>query len=351
MTPSDGPQAKSAAGPTLAALRAYVLEVSRDLDPGSRYVRELLEVLDASADLDDYLVRLQDARRTALFRTDGSLVSQGERGYSWLDDETWAGMDVFERTLANLVTGETRMLWAGDGARDFARFAEAVAAAGLGPALSACCVPCSTGKEVYSLVIAGLESGLDVRALGVDLQAAYVVRARSGRLVPHHRDWDCPAAAGYLERAAGATVVRPRVLERCSFVTGDVLTGPLPPGPFDLVSSRNLLGYFRGPTLEAAWRNVAARVRGGGLLLLDPFVTDSAQMAAVPCGLAAAGFVRMFPDASYYRAPPGGEAGVVGRTLARIPSKSLEVPPKTLPQPNADPSVKYARRSSPDKSE
>jgi chemotaxis methyl-accepting protein methylase len=316
MVQPDDPQPQSpgarhrpaAGGPrqqpsTLADLRGFVLEVSRDLDPDSRYIRELLAVLAASADVEDYLARLQDARRTALFRTDGSRVSQGERGYSWLDDDTWNSMDVFERTLANLVTGETRMLWAGDGSCDFARFTDALGAAGLGPALSVCCIPCSTGKEVYSLVMAGLRAGFDVRAVGVDRQAAYVARARTGRLVPHHRDWDWPAAADYLERAGGATVVKPQVLERCSFVEGDVLTGRLPPERFDLVSCRNLLGYFRGVSLDTAWRNVAGRVRGGGLLLLDPFVTGSAQMAEVPRGLQEAGFVRLFADASYYRAP------------------------------------------------
>lgn len=287
--------------PTLAALRAFVLDLARDLDPGSRYIRELLAVLDAARDVDDYLARLTDAERTARFRTDGSRASAGERGYSWLDDDTWGTMDVLERTFANLVTGETRMMWAGDGARDFARFADAVS--GVGPALSVCCIPCSTGKEVFSLVIAGLRAGLDVRAVGVDRQPAYIARAAAGCLVPHHRDWDWPHAADYLERDGGITAVRPEVLGRCQFVRGDVLTGELPPGPFDLVSSRNLLGYFRGASLDAAWRNVAARVRGGGLLLLDPFVTDAAEIAEVPRGLAATGFVRLFPDASYYRAP------------------------------------------------
>jgi chemotaxis methyl-accepting protein methylase len=311
MPPSDVPQEESrfswsTAGETdqpatLAALRAFVLEASRDLDPASRYVRELLAVLDASRDLDDYLTRLTNAERTAAFRTDGSRVSEGERGYSWLDDATWTTMNVFERTLSNLVTGETRMVWAGDGAGDLARFADAVA--GMGPALSICCIPCSTGKEVYSLVMAGLRAGLDVQAIGVDRQAAYVARARTGQLVPHHRDWDWPHAADYLERVGGSTVVKPQVLERCRFVQGDVLTGQLPPERFDLVSSRNLLGYFRGGSLDSAWRNVAARVRGGGLLLLDPFVTTSAEMAEVPRGLHAAGFVRLFPNASYYRAP------------------------------------------------
>jgi chemotaxis methyl-accepting protein methylase len=301
-----GTQPLGAGQPTLASVRVFVLEVARDLDPGSRYVRELLAVLDASTDIEDYLARLQDADRTDLFRLDGGRVSQGERGYSWLDPTTWGAMDVYERTLANLVTGETRMMWAGDGARDFARFADAVL--DRGPALSLCCIPSSTGKEVYSLVMAGLHAGLDVQALGVDRQAAYVARAASGRLVPHHRDWDWPHAGDYLERGSAATVVRPQALQRCRFVQGDVLTGQLPQERFDLVSSRNLLGYFRGGSLDTAWRNVAARVRPGGLLLLDPFVTGSPEMAAVQHGLRQAGFVRLFPGESYYQAPLEGAA-------------------------------------------
>ena len=149
---------------------------------------------------------------------------------------------------------------------------------------------------------AALRAGLNVQALGVEPQAAYVARARSRRLVPHHRNWDWPGAADYLEHAGTVTVVKPQVLERRQFVQGDVLTGQLPQQRFDLVSSRNRLGYFRGGSLDTAWRNVAARVRPGGLLLLDPFVTEAPQMAEVPRGLHEAGFVRLFPDASYYRA-------------------------------------------------
>src|SRR5262249_17880587 len=99
--------ASSGQQPPLAALRAFILDVCRDLDPESRYIRELLAVLDASSDVADYRTRLKDASRTTLFRTDGSRVSRGERGYSWLDDETWDTMDIFECTLANLITGET----------------------------------------------------------------------------------------------------------------------------------------------------------------------------------------------------------------------------------------------------
>lgn len=293
--------------PTLPGLRAFVREVARDLDPESRYVSELLAVLDGCASVEEYLARLEDRERAAEFRQDGRAASRGERGYSWLDDRTWGQMDAWERTLSNLLTGETRMMWAGEAARELELLPEALRLAPpAGPTVRVLSVPCSTGKEPWSLVIGCLEAGREVQAVGVDRQQAYVERAASGRFVPHQRDGEHPFAARWLERAPdGATTTSPEVLRRCRFERGDVLTGELPAGPFDLVSCRNLLGYFRGPSLEKAWTNVAARVRPGGLLLHDYFVTGGEPMAPVRALLAARGFERLFPDASWYRAPRG----------------------------------------------
>ena len=291
--------------PTLEGLRAFIHEVARDLDPGSRYVTELLAALDASRSVEEYLARLEDRERTATFRQDGSVPSGGERGYSWVDDTTWSRMDAWERTLSNLLTGETRMMWAGEADRELSRFAGALEALGPGRGpLRVLSVPCSTGKETFSLVIACLEHGREVQAVGVDRQTAYVERARSGRLIAHHRDHGHPWAKHWLHRLDdGASEIDPRVQARCRFERGDVLTGELPSGPFDLVSCRNLLGYFRGAPLERAWTNVAARVRPGGLLLHDYFVTDGEPMAPVRALLTAKGFRRLCPDASFYKAP------------------------------------------------
>src|SRR5690349_317541 len=121
-------------GLTLEALRQFVLQTAHGLDPKSRYVGELLQVLDSCRSLDDYLARLSDRERAEQFRRDYRRSSGGERGFSWVDGEIWTGMDVFERTLANLLTGETRMMWAEAAPEDFTRFAEAVG--GMGPALS-----------------------------------------------------------------------------------------------------------------------------------------------------------------------------------------------------------------------
>ncbi len=293
-------QTQEEEGLTLEDVRAFVAQVAQDLDPGSRYVRELQAVLDASADLPDYLRRLADAERVERFRQDGSAASSGERGRSWVDDETWGGMGVLERTLANLLTGETRMMWAGEGAADFARLSEVLRE--VAEPRRALSIPCSTGKEPFSLVVAGLRAALPLEVVGVDRQAAYLVRARSGVLVPHWRDLELEGVDAYFTRAADErTRVVDEVLERCTFVQGDVLTGELPEGPFPLVSCRNLLGYFRGETLATALRNVMARVAPGGHLLVDPFVTGSQEMAPARDILETAGWERRFPEASYYR--------------------------------------------------
>jgi chemotaxis methyl-accepting protein methylase len=319
--------------PTLADLRAYALEVSKDLDPGSRYVSELLAVMDASSSVEDYLRRLHAPETTAVFKQDGSRVSSGERGFSWVDESTWKTMDPFEQTLSNLLTGETRMMWAGDGATDFARLPEVLRAVGATAtrAASVLSIPCSTGKEPFSVVIAARRADLEVSVVGVDRQEAYVERARSGRLVPHHRDWQVADAERWLtwerregapgraedasspsereeprSRAArtndkdGSTRVTAELSSRCRFEQGDVLTGALPSGRFDLVLCRNLLGYFRGPSLEAAVRNVTARVRPGGVLLVDPFVTDGAEMKDARTVLDGLGFKRRKAGESFY---------------------------------------------------
>ena len=83
-----------------------------------------------------------------------------------------------------------------------------------------------------------------------------------------------------------------------------MLTGALPPpGEFDLVSCRNLLGYFRGASLDAAITNVFARAKKGGVLLLDPFVADAKDMAQAQARIRAAGLKRRWPGLSFFDVP------------------------------------------------
>jgi chemotaxis methyl-accepting protein methylase len=289
--------------PTLERLRAFVNDVARDLDPDSRYVKELRVVLNASQSVEDYLARLGCAERVDSFRQDGAVPSQGERGRSWLDGSTWEGMSVYERTLANLLTGETRMMWAGEGATNFALLSQVLAS--LPEPRRVLSIPCSTGKEPYSIAIAGLRANLELSVVGVDRQASYLERARSGVLVTHWRDRELPGVDVFLswDEATQRSRIADEVRACCTFEQGDVLTNELPPGPFGLVSCRNLLGYFRDASLATAFRNVSSRVAPGGVLLLDGFVTSSPEMADVQALLLSEGFTRRFPgtaDAHYY---------------------------------------------------
>lgn len=293
----------SGRGPaTLESLRTFIDEVTADLDPESRYVRELLEVFEGSESVEAYLARLEDPSRVETFQQDGAQASQGERGRSWVDDEIWANMDAYERTLANLLTGETRMMWAGEGARNYALLPEVLA--NIAPPRRLLSVPCSIGKEPYSLGIAALAAGLEVEVVGVDRQADYVAKAASGRLVPHWRDLELEGVSAYLEQQdSGQVAVSAGLRSICSFAQGDVLTGELPAGPFGLVSCRNLLGYFRGTSLELALENVSGRVAPGGYLLLDYYVSDHPDMALAQRLLAAGQWKRVYADADFYRAP------------------------------------------------
>lgn len=286
---------------TLESLRAFVDEVCQDLDPESRYIRELVAVLDSATSVEDYLARLENPERVEEFRKDGSAPSHGERGRSWVDEETWSGMDPYERTLSNLLSGETRMMWAAEGARNFELMGEVLS--GLPEPRRVLSIPCSTGKEPFSIAIAALRAELSVEIVGVDRQSDYLRKAESGTLVRHWRDLELPGSEVYLREEGGKLHVADAVRERCSFQQGDVLTGELPEGPFGLVSCRNLLGYFRGDSLETAWRNVASRVGPGGQLLMDPFVSGGEEMQLVRDLLAQEGWTRTYPDGDFYRAP------------------------------------------------
>ena len=289
----------SASEPTLDEIRRFVRDVAEGLDHGSRYVSELLDVIARCRTTAEYDARISDPARAAQYRIDGLQVSDGGRGLSWLDEETWASMDIWERTLANLITAETRMMFRFEG-KDLELLDPVLRRVARGAKADVLSVPCSTGKEVYSYAIVGLRAGLDVRVTGVDRQRAYVERARTGKLIYHWRDREFADAERWLEvDGPRAARVRPEVLARCTFATGDVIAGDLPAPAFDLVACRNLLGYFRGDALRRALANLAARVREGGVLFLDPYVLGDPQLAAAPRWLEEHGWRRLEASASY----------------------------------------------------
>src|SRR6185295_5939049 len=78
---------------TLEDLRAFAAELSRGLDPNSRYLPELLAILDAAKDPADFERRLL----------------AGCRGLRHAGPDVFAAMSLREKVLANLVTPETTL--------------------------------------------------------------------------------------------------------------------------------------------------------------------------------------------------------------------------------------------------
>ena len=261
--------------PTLDDIRGFILRTAETLDPSSRYMSELLAVLESSRSVAEYDARLSDHELANSTRINGDGEGQGVRGLSWVDPATWENMDLYERTLANLITGETRMMFRFED--DTLRLLEPTFRELAGPTgdLDVLCVPCSSGKEVFSYAIIGLRAELNIFVRGVDRQDAYLKKARSGDLVYHFRDLEFDDSSRWLDRQGPTQIsVKPEVLGRCLFSNGDVLEGTLPQGRYAFVACQNLLGYFQPEHALRALENLDSRVKPGGCLLLDPFVLD-----------------------------------------------------------------------------
>jgi SAM-dependent methyltransferase len=229
----------------LMEVRAYVAEVARGLDPSSRYISDLLAMIDRARDV-------RDLER---------LLEEGCRGQRHAGPDVFARMTLEEKLLANLITPETTLFRFSEGEM------EAIDSELLprlrGRTARVLIVPCSHGEEAFTIAAYLLKVDVDFTIRAFDVQPALIEEARTGRLT-----------FGYpLERLRTPGYVADSVLSRIRFDVGDAFALPLAPDepPFDVVLCRNFAGYF---TTERAEQLVAAlgrRVAGGGALFLDSF--------------------------------------------------------------------------------
>jgi hypothetical protein len=232
----------------LDGARGFIAGIARVLDPASRYVPELLAIVDAAADRDDLARRLADSRGA---RHAGAVV--------------FARMTLEQQLRCNLITNETVLFrftegeWLVMQRQLLPRFA---LRPGGGRVL---CAPCSHGEEAFSVAAECLHAGVGFRVDAVDIQEACIAEARSGRLT-----MGFPPA--YL---ASPAVVGPEVMARIDFQVGDLLVAPGPGGipdrRWDLVLCRNFLGYFVEEVALACAARLAGRVEAGGALFVDSF--------------------------------------------------------------------------------
>ena len=231
----------------LAQVRALLAADSAQLDPGSRYIRELLAVVDAAADVAD-LERRLDA---------------GGRGRYWAGDETFRRMSLADKLRVNLITNETSLMRF-DGAEILHLRGEVLAGLARAGPVRILSLPCSHGEEAVSLAIEGLEAGLtDFVVQGYDIQGACIETARSGRI----------PLSGLPRYVVG--LVDPVVTRHLRFDVADVFTHPIrrpDEAPWDLIVCRNFLGYFRPEAVRQALGRLIDVLATPGVLLLDAFI-------------------------------------------------------------------------------
>jgi 2-polyprenyl-3-methyl-5-hydroxy-6-metoxy-1,4-benzoquinol methylase len=228
----------------LNAVRSFIRQESGVLDKDSRYVAELLYVVDRAKDVAD-LERL---------------LAKESRGAYWAGPGTFGRMTIEEKIRANLITNETTLMRFDGPEIDFLR-KEVVPFLRdrLVPA-RVLSVPCSHGEEAVSLAIECLEGGCsDFVIDGIDIQPACIETARSG-IIP---------LSGLPKYVQG--YVDPAVMTHLRFRTGDAFKDPLG-GPYDLIVCRNFLGYFRPRTVAVILKRLASAMAPRSYLLLDRFI-------------------------------------------------------------------------------
>ncbi|MCK6549066.1 methyltransferase domain-containing protein [Myxococcota bacterium] len=226
-------------------VRARIRALSATLDPHSRYIRELLELVDAARDV------------AGLEHT----LSSSSRGARHSGPDVFARMTLDEKLLANLITPETSLFRFSEG--ELEALDRELLPQLRGRTAKVLIVPCSHGEEAFTIAAYFAKQRIDHQIVAFDVQPALIEEARTGRLT-----------FGYpTEYLAQPGFVSSEVLARIDFRVGDAFALPLPPAEreLDVVLCRNFVGYFQVDRACALVDALAARVAPGGVLFLDGF--------------------------------------------------------------------------------
>lgn len=136
-------------------------------------------------------------------------------------------------------------------------------------------LPCSTGEETYSIVIALLKAGLaphEFSVQGMDINEKFVQQAASGvfHRTSSFRTDDLASYEGYLEQKKGAIHVAEKVRRQVEFKTVNFWQSQMSLEGFDVIFCRNLLIYFDAKRQESALQRLGQWLRHDGLLFLGP---------------------------------------------------------------------------------
>ncbi|GMV81782.1 MAG: hypothetical protein AMXMBFR7_29660 [Planctomycetota bacterium] len=233
---------------SLLDVRKYIEHAAAELDRQSRYVPELLRVVDAAQDIPDF----------------ERLMNEGCRGQRHAGADVFAKMSLREKVLANLITPETTLFRFTEG--ELEALDREIVPRLQGRKARLLVVPCSLGDEAFTAAAFLLKRGIDFEIFAFDIQPALIESARSGRL-----------SFGFpLEYLDPPGKVAPALLQKIRFEVGNAFALPLQEGvkPFDVVLCRNFIGYFTPEKAQRLVERLASRVAPGGALFLDSFCLD-----------------------------------------------------------------------------
>lgn len=137
-------------------------------------------------------------------------------------------------------------------------------------------LPCSTGEEPYSIVMALLDAGFAPTAFQVealDVSARAVELARLGHYGRNSfRGQELSFRERYFDAAGNGYQLQQRVRERVKLRCGNLLDSHLLGGeaPFDFIFCRNLLIYFDRPTQNAVVDVLQSLLHDAGTFFVGP---------------------------------------------------------------------------------
>jgi chemotaxis protein methyltransferase CheR len=149
---------------------------------------------------------------------------------------------------------------------------------GGGPELRVWCAACSTGQEVWTILITLHEAFVGARMptiklLATDIDHEILARAALGRYTEHEMGSVPPLfRQRYFLQGTGARKVwqvSPLLTQSVTFAPFNLTAGAYPfKHPFDIVFCRNVLIYFDRPTVADVLRKLGGALRPGGHLFL-----------------------------------------------------------------------------------
>jgi two-component system CheB/CheR fusion protein len=147
---------------------------------------------------------------------------------------------------------------------------------------------CSTGEEVYSLVMVLSEvvgdAGLDLplKVFGTDLSERAIERARSGSYPEAIQGEVSPGRLQrFFVRTEAGWQIRKDVRDQCVFARQDLARDP-PFSNIDLISCRNLMIYLSAALQRRVVPTFCYALRPGGVLLLGPSESPGAAPGFSP---------------------------------------------------------------------